>query len=715
MAKITKEQILDENFTNWDLAFGWGDHALAGYATTGDLAPYLRSDIADIKTIGDLFFLDNVASTFGSVDQGRLFHDGNDLFLRMEDVGSDNDFIIQNGSVTFASFIRSTGSLLITGNITASSLITSGGTSSDFVKGDGTLDSSVYLSDAPSDGNEYVRLNGTWSIATGGGASQLTDLSDVNTAIPTNRNVLIADGVDWESRALVEADISDLQSYLITESDPIFTASEAFNITAADITNLSNLSGINSGDQTSIVGITGTKAQFDTSLTDGNFLYVGDVVSFPGFTDLATDYGYTPNSYGTNQQVPFMNAGGTDFQYDSDLIYNFSTNELTVGNITNNALSFRFSPSNGIDLRTKSTSGGWARGFAVSRDSDSARIGGFGFLGNNETLTSFEVGFGTSWWGADSVFEITPSGNVQLDGTLTIGTASNPGSAPANFLGKTGSNLVVTRTPAEVRADIGAAATTDIQDWLRADAADIKTAGTLTFNDNIRLRIGTDPSVDGAQIFNTGTYTYMDLYGTTAPNFYIRDGATTAFSFFAGVGQFRAEGAITALSYRTIGGTSTEFLKADGTVDTNTYLTSYTETDTLASVTSRGATTSDNLTLNGIISINDVNVTGHTYGSEIDNGNSGTADTIDFTTSNFQLSTLTDNCTFTFTAPTGPATLILKLVQDVTGSRTVTWPATVTWAGGKAPTLTTTPSGVDIITFYYDGTNYHGSYVLDLQ
>lgn len=36
------------------------------------------------------------------------------------------------------------------------------------------------------------------------------------------------------------------------------------------------LTGTNSGDQTSIVGITGTKAQFDTAVTDGNFMYVGD-------------------------------------------------------------------------------------------------------------------------------------------------------------------------------------------------------------------------------------------------------------------------------------------------------------------------------------------------------------------------------------------------------------------------------------------------------
>lgn len=39
-------------------------------------------------------------------------------------------------------------------------------------------------------------------------------------------------------------------------------------------------SGTNTGDQTSIVGITGTKAEFDTACTDGNFLYVGDVTQY---------------------------------------------------------------------------------------------------------------------------------------------------------------------------------------------------------------------------------------------------------------------------------------------------------------------------------------------------------------------------------------------------------------------------------------------------
>jgi hypothetical protein len=51
-------------------------------------------------------------------------------------------------------------------------------------------------------------------------------------------------------------------------------------VTAAEKTKLSNLSGVNSGDQTSIVGISGTKAQFNTAVSDGDILFVGDVSAY---------------------------------------------------------------------------------------------------------------------------------------------------------------------------------------------------------------------------------------------------------------------------------------------------------------------------------------------------------------------------------------------------------------------------------------------------
>lgn len=124
------------------------------------------------------------------------------------------------------------------------------------------------------------------------------------------------------------------------------------------------------------------------------------------------------------------------------------------------------------------------------------------------------------------------------------------------------------------------------------------------------------------------------------------------------------------------------------------------------------------LTANGSVDVNSndiINIELAEFETEVDNGNSGTADTIDWGAGNNQKSTLTGNVTYTFTAPSGPARLQLRLIQDATGSRTVTWPASVKWPGGTAPTLSTAASSVDVITLWYDGTNYYGVGSLDFQ
>ena len=95
---------------------------------------------------------------------------------------------------------------------------------------------------------------------------------------------------------------------------------------------------------------------------------------------------------------------------------------------------------------------------------------------------------------------------------------------------------------------------------------------------------------------------------------------------------------------------------------------------------------------------------------EYDAGNSGAAKTLDFPTNGaIQKVTMTANCTFTFTAPVVGTVLFLKLVQSGAGAFTYTWPASVKWAGGLAPTGSATGK-TDIMNFYYDGTNYFGSY-----
>ena len=53
--------------------------------------------------------------------------------------------------------------------------------------------------------------------------------------------------------------------------------------------------------------------------------------------------------------------------------------------------------------------------------------------------------------------------------------------------------------------------------------------------------------------------------------------------------------------------------------------------------------------------------------------------------------------------------LIVK--QDATGTRLLTYGTLFKWAGGTAPTLSTTPNAVDVFTFVYDGSDLHGSSV----
>lgn len=53
-------------------------------------------------------------------------------------------------------------------------------------------------------------------------------------------------------------------------------------------------------------------------------------------------------------------------------------------------------------------------------------------------------------------------------------------------------------------------------------------------------------------------------------------------------------------------------------------------------------------------------------------------------------------------------TYTLRVSQDATGSRTLTYSAVFKWPGGTAPVLSTVANALDILTFISDGTNLYG-------
>jgi hypothetical protein len=98
------------------------------------------------------------------------------------------------------------------------------------------------------------------------------------------------------------------------------------------------------------------------------------------------------------------------------------------------------------------------------------------------------------------------------------------------------------------------------------------------------------------------------------------------------------------------------------------------------------------------------------YTEEVATANTSTAYTIDLANGSVQILTLTGNCTYTFPTPVAGKSFILVQKQDGTGSRTVTWPASVDWPGATAPTLTSTASKADKFVFTaIDGSNWLGS------
>jgi hypothetical protein len=78
--------------------------------------------------------------------------------------------------------------------------------------------------------------------------TNLGNLSGTNTGDQDLSNLATKTALG-DSTALVRSEIPDVSGFLSSETDPVYTSSQAANITAIDITNLGNLSGTNTGDQ----------------------------------------------------------------------------------------------------------------------------------------------------------------------------------------------------------------------------------------------------------------------------------------------------------------------------------------------------------------------------------------------------------------------------------------------------------------------------------
>jgi len=236
---------------------------------------------------------------------------------------------------------------------------------------------------------------------------------------------------------------------------------------------------------------------------------------------------------------------------------------------------------------------------------------------------------------------------------------------------ETGSgSLVFATSPTLVTPALGVASATTIN---KVTVTAPATGSTLTIQDGFTLTVSANATVSGT---NTG-----DVANTAVTTGKLSQFAATSSSELAGV-----------ISDET----------GSGALVFATSPTLVTPTLGVASATSL-ALGNGNITAAKQVCFNGVVAGGNKTGA--------TQNLADWTAGSACTITLTGNCTgtSTMTSPTGVSRLTLIILQDGTGSRTIsTWPATVKWAGGTVPTLSTAASAIDIITFLWNGTNYFG-------
>ena len=87
--------------------------------------------------------------------------------------------------------------------------------------------------------------------------------------------------------------------------------------------------------------------------------------------------------------------------------------------------------------------------------------------------------------------------------------------------------------------------------------------------------------------------------------------------------------------------------------------------------------------------------------------------TLDLSTGNEHRITMpAGNITIAISNEVSGQKFIVSILQDSGGSRTVTWFTTIRWAGGSAPTLTTTASKRDVFGFICTGTDTYDGFIV---
>lgn len=391
-----------------------------------------------------------------------------------------------------------------------------------------------------------------------------------------------------------------------------------------------------------------------TTVTFTSGLALNDRVLFLVGTEVTTGMPGDPGEDGRGI-VSIIRTAGTGAAGSTD------TYTITFTDATTSA----FTVVNGAD----GTNGANGRGITTVE-----RTSGTGAPGTTDTYTITFTDATTSTFTVYNGANGTGSGDV-------VGPASSTANAVAVFSGTTGKLLADSAKALPAGAIVG---TSDTQTL---------TAKTLT---NPAINGGTHTALTSLGVRNAGTGAFdmtIAYSGTLTADRTLTWNLNDAARTISLAGNITTAGALTtagafALTLTTTAATNVTF-PTTGTLATRA------GTETLSNKTLATASFTGTATFQGV---RETFIT----------ANTGTAYTVANTAGSILNLTLTDNCVFTYPTPASGGQFTLLLAQDATGGRTATWPATVRWPGGTAPTITGTASRTDVISFVSDGTYWLG-------
>lgn len=243
---------------------------------------------------------------------------------------------------------------------------------------------------------------------------------------------------------------------------------------------------------------------------------------------------------------------------------------------------------------------------------------------------------------------------------------------------------------------------------INEDVAVTATATELNYTDGVTSAIQTQLDAKAALVSPSFTTPTLGVATATSINkVTITAPASSATLTIANTGSLITSGAyaITLTATDTTGVTlptsGTLYGTASGSITSSQLATSLSdETGSGAAVFGTNPTIAKPV-------MNATNPTAQTYSPSAD----GTA-TLDLSLANQHYITMPEgNITIALSNDTNNQIFYVTILQDSGGSRTVTWFSTIRWAGGSAPTLTTTASKRDAFIFVRTGSGTYDGFV----